>query len=270
MQHIKFIFWLLPSIFFPNNMNKNLDKNSVLFCYGKLKANNVKNYKYVVLESLNFSSKEIKDIKQNNNKNVLSYISLGEVNSNAIHYNKLKNSTLGKNSNWDSYYLNLKDKKTREVLIQLIKDNLNKGFDGMFLDNIDNFTQFGPQKDDKYELISFLKSLKKMFPNKVFIQNAGLELLDQTHKQIDGVVLESVATSYSFKDNKYQLKDKKSFDIYIKKILAYKQKYNIKFIFIEYADSKSLYDKVTKRLLKYNIDYFIGKIDLQTIPNYLK
>jgi uncharacterized protein (TIGR01370 family) len=267
MQPIKFFLWLLPSVLLPGSFVKSEEKNSVLFCYGKFDTALVKNYNQIILEPLHFNSAEIKQLKKNN-KQLLAYISLGEVNSQANHYKSLKGLTLGKNNNWDSYYLDLKSTKTKEILLQLMKEAFDKGFDGMFLDNLDNFTQFGPQKEDKKEIIAFLKSAVKKFPNKVFYQNAGLELLESTHKYIDGVVVESVASSYTFKDKKYSLRNKSEFESYINRIKLLKSKYNTNFILVEYADTKNLHSKISERLAKYRFDYFIGKIDLQTIPNY--
>lgn len=269
MRLIKFFFWLLPSVLLPSTFNKNNEKSSVLFCYGKVKAETIKNYSYAVLEPLQYDKAEIKVIKKTN-KNVLAYISLGEVNSKAKHYNDLKNIVLGRNNNWDSFYLDLKSEKTKKILLSLFDEAFAKGFDGMFLDNIDNFTQFGPQKEDKNELILFLQLINKKYPGKIFFQNAGLELLDQTYKLIDGVVVESVASNYTFKDKKYSLRNQKEFEVYIARIKSLKSKYNLRFVLVEYADTKLLYNKISSRLNKHDFDFFIGKIDLQTIPNFKK
>ncbi|PZO26493.1 endo alpha-1,4 polygalactosaminidase [Flavobacterium macrobrachii] len=269
MQPIKFIFWLLPSILIPNYLSKDSDKNSVLFCYGKTKPETLKGYNYLFLEPLNYSKNDINLIRKSN-KNVLAYISLGEVNSQAKHYKKLKNIVLGKNENWDSYYLDIKSKETQKILISLIDEAFEKGFEGMFLDNIDNYSQFGPQKTDKNELIEFIKLINKKYPNKIFIQNAGLEFLEKTHGLIDGVVVESVATNYSFLDKQYKLRNKAEFESYIKRINLLSDKFKMQFILVEYADNKLLYNKISNRLLKFKFKYFVGKIDLQTIPNFKK
>ena len=79
-----------------------------------------------------------------------------------------------------------------------------------------------------------------------------------------------MASSYTFKDKKYGLRNKQEFETYINRIDSLKTKYNTKFILVEYADTKALYDKIALRLAKYKLDYFIGKIDLQTLPNYKK
>ena len=45
-------------------------------------------------------------------------------------------------------------------------------------------------------------------------------------------------------------------------------KYSIPFILVEYADSKTLVDQIEKRFENVPYEYFVGKIDLQTIPQF--
>ena len=266
MLHIKVYLWLLPLVII-STMIEHQDKNTVLFCYGKVKPSLIKNYRYVILESAQFTSAEIKQIKKTN-KNVLAYVSVGEVNQTSKHFYALKGLTLGKNKNWDSHYLDIKSEKTKNILISIIQESFNKGFDGMFLDNIDNYSIFGQQKEDHKELVKLIKFISEKFKNKLFIQNAGIEFLPETSNYINGVVVESVASDYSFTDKKYALRDKKDFETRINIINEASKKYNTKFILVEYADTKELYDKIATRLSKFNFNFFVGKIDLQTIPNF--
>lgn len=267
MLHINLQIWLLPIVFLFSMNSLQNDNNNVLFCYGKVKPSQIKNYSYVILESAQFSSLEIKNIKKTN-KNVIAYVSVGEINKTSKYFTELKNLTLGKNKNWESYFLDIKSEKTKKILIASIQEGFDKGFDGMFLDNIDNYSKFGPQKEDNKELVQFLKLLSERFKNKVFIQNAGIEFLPETNKYIDGVVVESVASDYSFSDKKYALRAELDFNARMKTITDAAAKYKTKFILVEYADSKVLYNKIVNRLSKYNFNFFVGKIDLQTIPNY--
>lgn len=267
MQHIKFFLLLIPSILISYMIFEQYNKNTVLFCYGKVNPNMIKNYNFVILEQDLFTKAEINVIKKSNKK-VLAYISLGEINAHSKYFKDLKDNTLGKNKNWNSHYLNLKSEKTRNILISAIQEALNKNFDGMFLDNIDNYSPFGPQKDDHNELSTFLKTISEKFPKNIFIQNAGIDLLPETNKFIDGVVVESVASNYTFINKKYNLRDEKDFQSRINRINEASENYKLNFILVEYADSKALYDKIVNRLKAYKYDYFIGKIDLQSIPNY--
>jgi uncharacterized protein (TIGR01370 family) len=267
MQPIKLFLWLLPSVLIPFNHIKKEENPKTLICYGKLNPIEIKGYDLLIIEPLQYTKLQIATLKKQNKK-VIAYISLGEVNSYSKYFNELKKLTLGKNKNWNSYYLNLKNDKTITILNTIIKENFNQGFDGLFLDNIDNFSQFGPQKDDKKYLISFLKNLKNTYTKKTIIQNAGLELLPETHSLIDQIIIESVATKYDFDTKSYNLNDKTFFENYISKINSIAFKYKKPILLIEYANSKKLYINIVNRLKKYKHQYFISTIDLQSIPKF--
>lgn len=267
MQRIKILFFIIPLILLFNSFQDDMKKNNVLFCYGKMKPENVKGYKYVIVESKHYFPSNIRVMKAQNSK-VLAYISLGEVNAAAIHYEDLKKHTLGKNKIWNSYYLNLKSKKTQEILMTMIDELFDKGYDGLFLDNFDNFTIHGPQKEQKEYIVSFMKAIKEKYPKKIFIQNAGLDLVSETSKYVDAVAIESVATDYSFKTKKYALRDKGEFVSHLNRINAINKAYNVPMILIEYADNSKLVEQIENRIDTTNYNYFIGKIDLQTIPEY--
>lgn len=244
-------------------------KEEVLFCYGKLKPQSIVGYKYVVLEAKNYTKADITTI-QKNNVHVLAYISLGEISAHSEHFKALKNNTLGKNENWNSHYLDLSSSKTVVALMLIIKDLLSDGYDGLFLDNIDNFSTYGKQKEHKEYLIKFLTKLRKEYPKLFFLQNAGLDIVEDTNKFVDAVAIESVATNFTFEDKKYKLRDEEDYKKYIAKLKNINNKYSLPIILIEYADTKKLHDAIVKRIISTGFSFFIGKIDLQTLPNYKK
>lgn len=265
MQHIKLFLCVLPSLLGFQGLAGTLQKPNVFFCYGKIDPIEIKGYDYVILESKHFNASDIKKAKKLNGK-VLAYISLGEVNSQARLFNQLKDITLGKNENWDSYYLDLKNDSINQVLFTEIDRILSDGYDGLFLDNIDNFTSFGFQKDQKSEVVGFIEKLNAKYPQHFILQNAGIELIDATHDFIDGVVVESVASNYTFSDSSYKLRDEKEYNDYIKKLNQLRRKYKFPIILVEYADSLALYNDIQKRISKTSFLYFIGAINLQNFP----
>lgn len=267
MRHIRLFFLVFPSILGFGMPGDYCAQSSVFFCYGKLDPLEVKGYSYVVIESKNYSIPDVKKFKKLNGK-VLAYISLGEVNSQAKYYNLLKNNTLEKNENWDSYYLDLKSPETSQTLFTIIDQILADGYDGLFLDNIDNFCSFGFQKDQKEEVLQFMTDLNAKYPNHVFIQNAGLELLEKTSGLVDALVIESVASDFTFDDNIYKLRNQSDYDKYIRKLLQIRRKYKLPVILVEYADTQSLHDEIVKRIDRTGFMYFIGSIDLQGLPKF--
>lgn len=269
MRHTKYLLLIIPLIFIFNSFRKDMRKDSVLVCYGKLNPETTKGYKYLIVESKHYFPSNIRVFKSQNEK-VLAYISLGEVNENAPHYDDLKKLTLGKNKIWNSHYLDLSKKKTIETLMLIVDELFEKGYDGLFLDNFDNYTIHGPQKNQKAGIIELMQLIKKKYPKKMFIQNAGLELLPDTNSSVDAVAVESVATDYDFKTQKYGLKKQDQFEKYLSELDKVHLAYKIPVIIIEYADSERLVTQIKERLDNSKHDYFIGNIDLQTVPKFKK
>jgi len=267
MQRIKILFIIIPLILVFNSFQDDMKKSTVLFCYGKPKLAQINGYKYVIVESKHYSTSNVKTLRTQNEK-VFAYISLGEINENSTHYKDLKKYTTGKNKIWNSHYLDLKSKKANELIIEMVDEIFAYGYDGLFLDNIDNFTVYGPQKEQKENVVALIKMIKEKYPKKVFIQNAGLELAEETTRYVDIIAMESVASDYSFKDNKYNLRVKSDYDAYMNRINTISNTYSIPFILVEYADSKTLVNQIDKRLENSKYDYFIGNINLQTIPQF--
>lgn len=267
MQLIKILLFVLPSLLITNGYGNGTIKNSVLVCYGRLEPETIKGYSYVILESQFYNIYEIQKIKSQNEK-VVAYISLGEVNKNSQNFELLKENVFGKNEIWNSFYLNLKSENATDILLEIVKTTLAFGFDGLFLDNIDNFTSFGPQSQQKTELLNLLKVLNDAYPNHIFIQNAGIELISETAPFIDAVVIESVASDYTFEDKNYKLREKNEFEEYKKQLIEINKKYKFPIILIEYADNIKLHDAIQKRIKSLKFEYFIGNIDLQTMPKF--
>jgi hypothetical protein len=152
--------------------------------------------------------------------------------------------------------------------MDIIDKTLNKGYDGMFLDNIDNYTIFGPQKDQRKELVTLLRNIKEKYPKKEFIQNAALDLIAETSAYVDAVAIESVASLYDFKTKKYGMRDNKQFDETMTRLKNVNANYKMPIILIEYADTKKLQNKITEKIKPSGFQYFIGNINLQHLPKF--
>lgn len=242
-------------------------KNDILICYGKLNPKDVSGYKYVILESEHYSKADVAILKQQN-KLVLCYISLGEINEQAKSFLHFKDLVTDKNELWNSYYLNLKSSDTKLVLKNIIAAQLEKGFDGLFLDNIDNYGSYGKQYAQRFDLVEFLSEIRALYPSLYFMQNAGLQLIESTSGLINAIAFESVASDYDFKDSSYKLRKDKAFKSYLDSLKQLERNYKLPIILIEYADDYSLYKRIKSRIKHTKWSYFIGKIDLQTKTNY--
>lgn len=259
------LFYILPSFLLSSFCRMEQKESKVLICYAKLKPEVVKGYKMIIVEPKHYLPSTIRVLKKQNEE-IYAYISFGEVNSNADHYAKVAQYTSGKNEQWDSHYLNLESPETVKVLLDLVAKIFASGYDGLFMDNIDNFTQFGPQKDQHAAVIQLIKKIKNLYPNKKFIQNAGLELVPETAPYISSLAIESVATNYDFKHQTYQLSDEERWTSLRSAVLAIKNKFNKNVLLIEYADNPELKKAILNRVEDLNCALFMGTIDLQQQP----
>jgi endo-alpha-1,4-polygalactosaminidase (GH114 family) len=240
-------------------------RQKVLVCYGKFEVEKVQGYDLVIVESSFFNFYEVAQLKKNNKK-VVAYISLGEVNKNAVDYNFFKNKTLGNNTDWDSYYLDLTSEETVQFLKNKIDAILFMGYDGLFLDNIDNFCAFGAQKEHQNELLTFIDALKIKHPKSYIVQNAGLELVSKTRKNIDIILIESVITNFTFEDKKYKIREDKEAQEYLKKIDSICDPSKLPVILLEYSNSKRLNRQILKQANKTKHSFLISDINLQELP----
>ncbi len=240
-------------------------ESEVLFIYGDFYPENVSGYDLIILEGAHFSTQDIMKLKQQNGK-VLGYISLGEVSESAAHYPELKEVVLGKNDIWNSYVLDIGNSETIEALQAIIDHSMDKGMHGMFLDNIDNYTKFGPTPAKKDDLLDFLERIKNKYPEIYLFQNAGIPVISETSEYIDAVAKESIATNYNFENRQYQLRKDSEFQVLLNELKIAHNEFDIPVVLIEYADEPSMKSDIKNRLSEFNWPVFIGKIDLQTIP----
>jgi hypothetical protein len=269
-MHLTKYIVLLMITFFSVAQAQNKPVKS-LFCYGDVVPERVENFDYVVLESAWFSSEDIQTFKTKN-KAVLAYISLGEVSETASFYEDVKDETLGKNPIWNSHILNIEAEATRKALWAQIEMFIKtKQFQGIFIDNIDNYTSYGPTPEKQVALLSFLSDLKRTYPGLIIMQNAGIQILESTKKLIDAIAIESIASDYNFKNETYNLREKSDYKSRLRTLEYIKTTFNIPTIAIEYAQEEALKSKIEKRFKRTGISVFVGQIDLQKIPNwYLK
>lgn len=224
------------------------------------------NYNLLIVESDHYTKAQVDTLKQHN-KNVLAYISLGEVNKNRWYYPLLEEQGfLGTNENWDSPYLNLADSTTRAILLDRVIPNImKKGFDGLFLDTVDDVAPYTKRSHLQPYMVDLIRQINRKHAQTVIIQNAGLFLLDKTHSLVDGVLVEDVATSYDFKNNRYRLRPKDSYRERVNTLNGYKAEYNLPFLVVDFANTESLKKMAVSRLDTVGMPYYIGGIGLNNI-----
>jgi uncharacterized protein (TIGR01370 family) len=153
-------------------------------------------------------------------KKVLGYLSLGEVNETRPYFAEVKAEgiLLGENENWKgSYFVNVRDPRwTKRVVEDLVPEILRRGFQGIFIDTLDNPGHL-ERLDAKANAgmveaaARLLRTLRRNFPRMTIILNRGYDLLPSVESDIDMVLGESVYADYDFAKKKYGLVDEPTY-----------------------------------------------------------
>ncbi len=245
----------------------NRDRSPLFVCYGRIEPSLLVGNELLIIESQHYTKAEIDLIKRQNTK-VLAYLSLTEVHETTFFYAQIEPYILGKNTHWNSGYIDIANQNAQKILLTAAETILSKNFDGLFLDNLDNVGQWGSLSGNESALVALIGQLRTRAPKKVLIQNSGLFLVEQLKHHIDAVVLESLVTRYDFEAKTYGLRDTETRKTLTKKIEKTIKKIGKPLYIVEYADDFLLKKKAEKLLKPLGYPYFIANIDLLTKPTF--
>ncbi len=138
---------------------------------------------------------------------VLAYLSVGEIAADAPYRAQAQMAglrTTGINPVWKSAYLDLTDSRWADLIVdQLAAEAVAKGFDGFFLDTLDSVQLAAPNDAIKTNeitnaLVALIKRLHRTYPEKKIVVNRGLFAFGQLSSDIDGVLVESLYSTWDF------------------------------------------------------------------------
>lgn len=233
--------------------------------YGKFAPKSINGFDFVIAEPDQFTAQQVHSLYHKHQK-LLGYISLGEVNSSRSYYNILKQrGFLGTNQNWGAGFLNLADSVTRKVLIHRADHIVAKGFDGLFLDTVDDVEPGTGRGELQPYMVSLIRQIREKHPSICIIQNAGLFLLSKTAKYINGVLVEDVASNYNFRTKSYHIRSQKGFEERVSELRTLSKKYHKPIYIVDYAGTAMMRRKLSKRLNSAGFSYYIAPISLDTL-----
>lgn len=269
MPHTNILCFLLPLMAIAQTFEKSQMDKELFICYGKIDPIAVQGYKLVIIESQHYGADDIATLKLHNDK-VLGYISLTEVNKTSSSYDDLAPCTVGKNEHWNSCYIDISNTKVQNILLSVIEKIINKGFDGLFLDNIDNTGPWGKLTSSKNDLVNFVKKIRSRYKKLFLMQNSGLFLAQEIKNTVDAILVESVLTAYDFEQEKYALRDDLSKKNMLQAIAEAKINFRKPIFIVEYVGEPQMKQQIEKELIRMGHPYFIANIDLQSEPQFLK
>ena len=149
----------------------------------------------------------------NRNKILYGYISLGEVEHERFYFDAIKSEgiLLDENKNWPgSYFVDVRDPKwPKRVIEEIIPHILQKPFDGLFFDTLDNFAYLESKDPVKYKgmleaCINLVKAIRRHYPDIKIMMNRAYEMLPKVSNIIDAQLGESVYSGYDFANKTHQ------------------------------------------------------------------
>jgi uncharacterized protein (TIGR01370 family) len=184
-------------------------KNFVIYYGADEDAKAFTAFDLVVLESS--YTKIVKDLKKEN-KIVLAYLSIGEVNSSRsyFHYLKSKQLLLENNPNWpEAFLIDIRNPEWGSYIVEtLIPSILGNGFDGIFIDTLDSPIEkerVNPEKFDgmKKAAIDIIEKARRAHPGMKIMLNRAYEIAPDVASSIDYILGESICNTYDFSKKKY-------------------------------------------------------------------
>jgi len=150
-------------------------------------------------------------------KTVLGYLSIGEIEKYRWYFSKFKDSglLLNQDENWQgSYAVDIRNKKWVEFLIyKEIPKIIRSGFNGVFLDTIDTSISLEENNPKKYKgmteaAVNIIKAIHHNFPSLKIMMNRGYKILPSVAGDINMELGEGVYSDYNFKTKKYEVVSK--------------------------------------------------------------
>lgn len=134
---------------------------------------------------------------------VLGYLSVGTIEPGRSWYRQLKPYRLDHWDDWDEWFADTSSPKFRdEITGTIAPEILARGFDGLFLDNVDMIENHRAQSAGMEQLVTDLAELVHADGGLLFAQN-GEAVITPMLPALDGWNREDVSMSYDFDRHRY-------------------------------------------------------------------
>jgi len=133
---------------------------------------------------------------------VLGYLSVGTIEPWRSWYPTLEPFALDRWGDWGEYYADVNDSEYRTAILRIADALTDKGFDGLFLDNVDMVESHRSQEEGMRTLVSDLSDQVRSSGGLLFAQN-GEDFALTLAPLLDGWNREDVTFGYDFDREQY-------------------------------------------------------------------
>ena len=142
---------------------------------------------------------------------VLAYLSAVEVAPDAAYRDRVRNEghrILAHNPEWNSDLPDISTGKWTALLADLADEAAARGFDGFFLDTMDaadTLAEKFPDRAGEFRdgLVAAVGEIRRRHPGRKIVLNRGFSVLPRLRGVVDGVLAESLFSTYDFSVKKY-------------------------------------------------------------------
>ncbi|MBC8166706.1 MAG: endo alpha-1,4 polygalactosaminidase [Bryobacteraceae bacterium] len=142
---------------------------------------------------------------QTGNKQLLAYISIGEVEYQREYFARTEPYRLEPNPYWaGSFLLDIRDARwTEEIIRRIAPRALAAGFNGFFLDTVDSSLDLELRDGKRYfgmtrAAVDLIRRLRIEFPGAVIALNRGYAIVPEVGRNVDYVLAESMHSTWDF------------------------------------------------------------------------
>ena len=220
-------------------------------------------YSTVVIDAQNFSSESVQKIKDNN-QTIYSYLNIGSIENFRPYYDQFQDLIIGEYQHWEEErWIDVSAPRWQNfVLNDLSVSILNKGVDGLFIDNTDVFYEFDENISYFHGLNNMLTELKKrtyicinggdIFVNRYLNQYGSLDPI------LDGVNQETVFSKINWEDNTFGENTREEVNYY-KEYVETVAKTKKDVYLLEYTTDDNLKEKIASYCQEKGFKYYISE-----------
>ncbi|WP_297490359.1 endo alpha-1,4 polygalactosaminidase [Thermococcus sp.] len=140
---------------------------------------------------------------------------------------------IGKNPRWGERVVDFSSSIWREVVLnRAIPYILSRGFNGVFLDNLD-YVDVYPKK--RNAMIELIREIKERYPGIVIVANRGFSIKEEIAPYVDYFLFEDFVTYYNFSARRYEIFKGAELEWELKQ-LEELQKLNVSVLALGYAN----------------------------------
>ena len=224
----------------------------------------MKQFHIIVIDAQYYTNSEIEELKKDNHI-VYSYINVGALEDFRDYYDEYKDLKICDYEDWpEEIWVDVSQKRWQDFILNDLSELIiNKGVDGLFVDNVDVY-YYGNETKELYDGITII--LEALKQKTYVLINSGdryiykyLETNDNLDSIIDGVNQETVLTRINF-DKKDSFKRSKKDDFeYFSSYCKTIKEYNKDVYLLEYSKNMDIVREVDEYAKENDYRYYVSK-----------